>query len=620
MLDRRARQGGRHQARRAARRTPRRRRARSSGSTSAATSSSKLWVEQRLGHREGVLPLGHVRPGREEAAPHVHDRGRRRDRGGRRERTPTRSRGCTSTRSRASSRTRRARLIYGAGVDGSARAEADRGHHREALPLLRRVGRDAVRDQPADRHAGRQVKALDSKFTVDDAALFRHADVAGLRDTRAADPLEAFAREKGVTYVKLDGEVGILGNGAGLSMSTVDVVVVAGGRPANFCDLGGGGNARGRRRRARGDHARPAGASRSSSTSSAGSRAATRSRAGSSTALERMAIELPIVVRLDGTNAEEGRRMLAEAAPAEPPRRADDARRRPARGGAGGMSERLGERAEAYRSATRTRAARTSTCWSSGRAARRRRSTSRPAAATSRGACARRARGRHCDPSPGMQPDVICRAEDLPFADGSFDVVAAASRAHHFDDVGAARRARWRASRASASCSSTRSTCGEDVEQAEKLRDPSHVRNYSEASGARSRGRRPRGRASSRPSSTVRPRGVARAHRLRGRGRRARARAARPTQRRRRQAHADARSRSRRGSALSGDHRRPRHAARRPGPDRLARGASTGCATAPTARTSSPASRPARAARTSRACRSSTRSPRPSTRRARTRR
>src|SRR5579884_1644418 len=90
-----------------------------------------------------------------------------------------------------------------------------------------------------------EVKALDSKFTVDDNALFRHPDVAEMRDTAAADPLETFAREKGVTYVKLDGEVGILGNGAGLSMSTVDVVAHVGGRPANFCDLGGGGNAQG---------------------------------------------------------------------------------------------------------------------------------------------------------------------------------------------------------------------------------------------------------------------------------------------------------------------------------------------------------------------------------------
>src|SRR5512132_2123116 len=90
-----------------------------------------------------------------------------------------------------------------------------------------------------------EVKALDSKFTVDDNALFRHPEIAEMRDRDAADPLETFAREKNVTYVKLDGDVGILGNGAGLSMSTVDVVAHVGGRPANFCDLGGGGDAQG---------------------------------------------------------------------------------------------------------------------------------------------------------------------------------------------------------------------------------------------------------------------------------------------------------------------------------------------------------------------------------------
>src|SRR5436305_817054 len=90
-----------------------------------------------------------------------------------------------------------------------------------------------------------ELKAVESTCTVDDSADFRRPDVAEMRDVSAADPLKAFAREKGVTNVKLDGSVGILGNGAGLAMSTVDVVLVAGGRPANFCDLGGGGDAQG---------------------------------------------------------------------------------------------------------------------------------------------------------------------------------------------------------------------------------------------------------------------------------------------------------------------------------------------------------------------------------------
>ena len=86
-------------------------------------------------------------------------------------------------------------------------------------------------------------RALDSKYTVDDNALYRHPDIAEMRDVEAADPQEQMAREKGVNYVKLDGDVGILGNGAGLVMSTLDVVALAGGQPANFLDVGGGAKA-----------------------------------------------------------------------------------------------------------------------------------------------------------------------------------------------------------------------------------------------------------------------------------------------------------------------------------------------------------------------------------------
>jgi succinyl-CoA synthetase beta subunit len=160
-----------------------------------------------------------------------------------------------------------------------------------------------------------QVKALDSKFTVDDSALYRHPDIAEFRDTSAADPLEAFAREKGVTYVKLDGEVGILGNGAGLSMSTVDVVVVAGGRPANFCDLGGGGSAEGVVDALEVITRDPQVKSIFFNIFGGITRCDEVAR-GILEALDRMKIDTPIVVRLDGTNAEEGRRILAEAAPA----------------------------------------------------------------------------------------------------------------------------------------------------------------------------------------------------------------------------------------------------------------------------------------------------------------
>jgi succinyl-CoA synthetase beta subunit len=158
------------------------------------------------------------------------------------------------------------------------------------------------------------VHALDAKVTIDDSALFRHPDLAEWGDTSATDPLEAFAREKGVTYVKLDGSVGILGNGAGLSMATVDVVVVAGGRPANFCDLGGGGSAEGVVD-ALEVIARDAQVRSILFNIFGGITRCDEVARGILTALDRVDISVPIVVRLDGTNAEEGREILREAAP-----------------------------------------------------------------------------------------------------------------------------------------------------------------------------------------------------------------------------------------------------------------------------------------------------------------
>ena len=143
------------------------------------------------------------------------------------------------------------RLIYGAAID-------DPNEQKQILAIVEKLYRCFIESDamlcevnPLIVTPDGEVKALDSKFTVDESALFRHPDVAEMRDVEAADPLETFAREKGVTYVKLDGDVGILGNGAGLSMSTVDVVVVAGGRPANFCDLGGGVTPRASSKRSR---------------------------------------------------------------------------------------------------------------------------------------------------------------------------------------------------------------------------------------------------------------------------------------------------------------------------------------------------------------------------------
>ena len=130
----------------------------------------------------------------------------------------------------------------------------------KVAPVLQRLW-EVYRDEdatlvevnPLVQTADGAIVALDGKVTLDDNAGFRHPDHAGLQDSSAADPLEAQAHGKGLNYVKLDGDVGIIGNGAGLVMSTLDVVAYAGEKvtnpagahpkPANFLDIGGGASA-----------------------------------------------------------------------------------------------------------------------------------------------------------------------------------------------------------------------------------------------------------------------------------------------------------------------------------------------------------------------------------------
>jgi len=207
------------------------------------------------------------------------------------------------------------RLIYRAGI-------ADPNEQKQLLSIVGKlyaafVDCDAMLCEinPLIVTPAGEVKALDSKFTVDDNALYKHPDIAEMRDLDAVPVEERAAREKGVTYVKLDGEVGILGNGAGLVMSTLDVIALAGGRPANFCDLGGGGDAEGVVDALGVITADPQVKSIFFNIFGGITRCDEVAR-GILQALERMPIEQPIVVRLDGTNAEEGRRILTEAAPA----------------------------------------------------------------------------------------------------------------------------------------------------------------------------------------------------------------------------------------------------------------------------------------------------------------
>jgi len=159
----------------------------------------------------------------------------------------------------------------------------------------------------------RTLIALDAKVTLDGNSLYRHPDNAELRDLSSEDPQERMAKERDLTYVKLDGNIGILGNGAGLVMSTLDVVAQHGGAPANFLDAGGGAKAE------------AITAAVEVIIWDPGVRAVLFNIFGGITrcdevarglieAFEQIKPEVPFVVRLDGTNGEEGRALLAAAA------------------------------------------------------------------------------------------------------------------------------------------------------------------------------------------------------------------------------------------------------------------------------------------------------------------
>ena len=164
------------------------------------------------------------------------------------------------------------------------------------------------------------IVALDGKVSLDENAAFRHPGHADLEDKEAADPLEAAAKAKGLNYVKLDGEVGIIGNGAGLVMSTLDVVAYAGEefggvKPANFLDIGGGASAQ---VMADGLHIILGDPQVKSVFVNVfgGITACDAVADGIVSALQILGAEAtkPLVVRLDGNNVDEGRRILAEAA------------------------------------------------------------------------------------------------------------------------------------------------------------------------------------------------------------------------------------------------------------------------------------------------------------------
>jgi succinyl-CoA synthetase beta subunit len=200
-------------------------------------------------------------------------------------------------------------------VEAAGLAEDALDEAADALAKLAEVAREEdatlIEVNPLIVTADRDVVALDAKVTIDGNSLFRHEDLAEIADT-VEDPQEQMAKEKGLTYVKLDGNVGILANGAGLCMSTLDVVAQAGGAPANFLDAGGGSKA---------DAIVNALEVIKSDTKVTailfnifgGITRCDEIAKGIVTASQQIDLGMPLVVRLDGTNFEEGLAILAEA-------------------------------------------------------------------------------------------------------------------------------------------------------------------------------------------------------------------------------------------------------------------------------------------------------------------
>jgi succinyl-CoA synthetase beta subunit len=203
------------------------------------------------------------------------------------------------------------RLAFASGIDGDVVRPTVEMMAR-LYDVFERCDAMLVEVNPLIVTSERKVMALDSKISIDDNALARQPEIARLRNPSGEDPQEQMAKERGITYVKLDGDIGILGNGAGLVMSTLDVVAQAGGSPANFLDVGGGAKAE--------EIVEALEVLLSDPKVKAvlfnifgGITRCDEVARGILQALDRIDVEVPIVVRLDGTNDVEGRKILADA-------------------------------------------------------------------------------------------------------------------------------------------------------------------------------------------------------------------------------------------------------------------------------------------------------------------
>jgi succinyl-CoA synthetase beta subunit len=200
-------------------------------------------------------------------------------------------------------------LVFGARLNPAARSGAI-AVLKQLYKAFVELDADLVEVNPLILTPDGRVHALDAKVSLDDNAGYRHPEFEDFRNMASADPREQMARERGLNYIGLDGEVGIIGNGAGLVMSTLDVVNQAGGKAANFLDVGGGAGAK------------TIANALEVITSDPNVRSVLINIFGGITRCDLVAqgiidgfaaidVTVPVVVRLDGTSAEEGRAILA---------------------------------------------------------------------------------------------------------------------------------------------------------------------------------------------------------------------------------------------------------------------------------------------------------------------
>jgi succinyl-CoA synthetase beta subunit len=203
------------------------------------------------------------------------------------------------------------RLAYGLGLD-----RATAGRAATVMSTTARAFRDLdaslVEVNPLVVTASGDVLALDAKVTLDDNALFRHPELQELRDTAEEEALEVEASKHSLSYVRLDGRIGCMVNGAGLAMATMDIIHLAGGEPANFLDVGGGANA---------DQIRNAFRILMADSNVAavlvnifgGILRCDVLAEGVIAAVRQLEVSLPVVIRMEGTNVEIGKQMLRES-------------------------------------------------------------------------------------------------------------------------------------------------------------------------------------------------------------------------------------------------------------------------------------------------------------------